>query len=96
MSDKEFADGLNVEPPREGAPDFVKGRISIKRKNLGNWLRGKDEEWINLDIKVGKSGKWYAEVNNWKPKKNQPTQDSNLGMSHRDQSSNDFDDDITF
>ena len=92
MSDKEFADGLNVEPPREGAPDFVKGRISIKRKNFGNWLRGKDEEWINLDIKVGKSGKWYAEVNNWKPKKSQdsPQQTTTSSVT------NDFNDDIPF
>ena len=67
MADLEFVDGLIVKPPRQGAPEFVKGSISIKRADLGNWLRAKDDEWINIDIKVGQSGKWYASVNNWKP-----------------------------
>lgn len=67
-NEKEFVDGLIVKPPHEKAPDFVKCSISIKRKDLGNWLRGKSDDWINLDVKVAKSGKWYAEINNWKPK----------------------------
>ena len=71
MADIEFVDGLMVKAPREGSPDFVKGSISIKRADLGNWLRAKQDEWINVDIKVSKSGKWYAAVNNWKPE--QPT-----------------------
>ncbi len=72
MSDKEFVSGLFVKPPHEKAPDFVKASISIKRADLGNWLRGRDEEWINLDIKEAKSGKWYAEINDWKPNKKPP------------------------
>jgi len=68
MSEKEFVEGLIVKPPVSGAPDFIKCQISIKRKDLGNWLRGKEEDWINVDVKVSKKGKWYAEVNNWKPK----------------------------
>ena len=67
MSEVEFVDGLIVKAPRENAPEFVKGSLSIKRADLGNWLRGKQDEWINIDIKVSKGGKWYAEVNNWKP-----------------------------
>jgi len=71
MSDIEFVDGLIVKAPRDGTPDFVKMSISIKRKELGNWLRSKDDEWINLDVKVSKSGKWYAAVNDWKPEQSQ-------------------------
>ena len=67
MSDIEFVDGLMVKAPRDGAPEFVKGSISIKRADLGNWLRGKTDEWINIDIKVSQAGKWYCAVNNWKP-----------------------------
>jgi len=67
MADIEFVDGLMVKAPRYGAPDFVKGSISIKRVDLGNWLRAKDDEWINIDIKESKGGKWYAAVNDWKP-----------------------------
>lgn len=69
MADKEFVNGLLVKAPRDGAPDFVKCHISIKRKELGNWLRERDDEWVNLDVKVAKTGKWYVEVNTWKPKK---------------------------
>ena len=73
MSDKEFVDGLRVKPPNEKAPDFVKGTISIKREELLAWLSSRTEEWINVDIKVAKSGKWYAEANNWKPKGDSPS-----------------------
>ena len=73
MADKEFVNGLIVKAPHENAPDFIKCGISIKRKDLGNWLRGKDDDWINLQVKVSKDGKWYAEVDNWKPEKKQDT-----------------------
>lgn len=74
---KEFVDGLIIKPPRDGAPDFIKCTISIKRKDLGNWLRQKSEDWINLDVKRSKDGKLYAEVNNWKPKSDAPAADYN-------------------
>ena len=66
-NDIEFVDGLIIKAPHEKAPDFVKCSISIKRADLGNWLRGKDDEWINLQVKESKAGKWYAQVDNWKP-----------------------------
>jgi len=69
----EFVNGLFCYPPREGAPDYVKASISINRADLGNWLRAKQEETIKLDMKIGKSGKWYCSVNNWKPQQEQPT-----------------------
>ena len=64
MSEVEFIDGLMVKEPRV---DFIKASLSIKREELIAWLQGKDDEWINADVKVGKSGKWYVAVNNWKP-----------------------------
>lgn len=69
MSEKEFVPGLFPKPPHEKAPDFVKASISIKRKDLGNWLRQREDDWITIDVKESKSGKWYAEVNDWKPEK---------------------------
>lgn len=65
--EKEFVDGLIAKKPSEKAPDFVKVSLSIKRKELGNWLRGKEDDWINVDIKESKGGNYYAEVNSWKP-----------------------------
>jgi len=63
----EFPNGVIFKLPRQGAPDYVKGSISIKRAELIQWLNGKSDEWINLDLKVGKSGKAFASVNTWKP-----------------------------
>jgi len=34
---------------------------------MGNWLRNETDDWINIDVKESKGGKWYAEVNTWKP-----------------------------
>lgn len=66
MSDNKFVPGLYVKAPRAGAPDFVKGAISIKPKELAAWLAGQEGEWVNLDIKESKEGKWYAAINTWK------------------------------
>jgi len=72
--EKEFPTGLYVSRPRATAPDFVKGRIAIKRADFLAWLREKDtEEWVRLDIKEGfkedeeGNKKWYAQVDSWKP-----------------------------
>ena len=69
--DIEFPDGMIVKAPHANAPDFVKASISIKVADLGKWLREKykaGEEWINLDVKESKNGKWYASVSKFKPK----------------------------
>ena len=87
MADIEFVDGLIIKAPHEKAPDFVKARISIKRKDLGNWLRSKDDDWINLDVKVSKSGKWYAQVDDWKPEETPATTEPE---------NKDFDDPVPF
>ena len=69
--DIEFVDGLLIKPPHAKAPDFVKANIAIKVEDLGKWLRGKfksGNEWVNIDVKEAKSGKWYAAVSTFKPK----------------------------
>jgi hypothetical protein len=69
--DIEFVEGLIVKAPHERAPDYVKAQISIKVEDLGKWLRAKykaGDEWVNIDVKQAKSGKWYAAVSNFKPK----------------------------
>jgi hypothetical protein len=73
MTDQiEFPAGLMVKAPRDGAPDFVKAAISIKREEFLAWLSERDGEWVNLDVKEAKSGKWYAAVNAYKPKEGKP------------------------
>ena len=88
-NEKEFVDGLIVKKPYDKAPDFVKMYISIKRKDLGNWLRSKQEDWINIVVKESKGGKFYAEVDNWKPEQKPVQQPA-------PQQTDDFDDDIPF
>lgn len=70
MSDNKFIGGLIVKAPNDRAPDYVKARISIKREELIAWLQTEQGDWINADIKVSKGGKWYAQVDDWKPDAN--------------------------
>ncbi|GAB3054350.1 hypothetical protein [Stenotrophomonas tumulicola] len=67
MSEKKFIDGLIVKPPRDGAPDYVVGKLSMKREQLIAWLQQQSGEWVNADIKIANSGSWYAQVDDWKP-----------------------------
>ena len=69
MAEKEFVNGMIVKEPRNGAPEWLKLNISIKRMDLLKWLGERQDEWVNLDVKMSKNGKMYAEVNNWKPDK---------------------------
>jgi len=61
---KEFSEGIYF---KEKTPEFIVLGISLNREQLTKWLSTKTEEWINIDVKTGKSGKLYGEVNNWKP-----------------------------
>lgn len=70
MSKTQFVDGLIVKAPHANAPDFIKCKLAIKRDELIAWLQGQDE-WVNLDVKSSKGGKWYASVDNWKPNQNE-------------------------
>ena len=74
MEDRDFAKGLFA---KESNVDFVKLKISIKKDEFTQWykekLQNKDEDWINLDVKESKEGKWYTEVNTWKPKSDTQT-----------------------
>jgi len=65
---KVFVDGLLAKQPDEKAPDWVKCKLSIKREELIAWLTNQEGEWLNLQVSEGRSGKWYAEVDTWKPK----------------------------
>ncbi len=68
-SEIEFVGGLFFKLPHENAPDFVKGGLSIKPKEMIAWLQSRvDEEWVNIALKVAKSGKGYAALDTWKPK----------------------------
>jgi len=95
MSDTpEFVNGLIFKLPHENAPDFVKGSLSIRREELMTFLTTKTGDWINIDLKVGKSGKAYAQVNNWSPEKQEAPQSQS--QSAPPEPPMEFDDDIPF
>jgi hypothetical protein len=100
MADQvEFAEGLIVKPPHEKAQDFVKAQISIKVADLGVWLREKHkagEEWVNLDVKVSKGGKWYAAVNTYKPKEKAPEPKAQPAPATPKGKFDDLDEDLPF
>jgi hypothetical protein len=91
----EFVDGLIVKAPHHKAPDYVKASISIKVEDLGKWLREKykaGNEWVNIDVKESKAGKWYAAVSTFKPK----AQESQAVPAKPAGKFDDLDDDIPF
>jgi hypothetical protein len=95
--DKIFAQGLIYKAPRENAPDFVKGSLSIKTEEFTKFLEDhtKPDGWVNLDLKVSRGGKLYCELNQY----SRPV-DDNQHRSHRDEAPNPIDepnpDDIPF
>lgn len=83
-TDPRFLDGIIFKLPHQNAPDFVKGGLSIKREEFIASLQKEEGEWINLQLKVSKEGKAYAQIDDWKPdasKKNDnksPNEDDDL------------------
>lgn len=66
-TETKFIDGLSVQHPREGAREFVKARLWIRRLELIAWLQAQEGDSINADIKESRNGKLYAAVDDWKP-----------------------------
>lgn len=67
--EKVFADGFRFEKPREGSPEFVKGRLSIKIPEAVQFLTKHQNNagWVNLDLKKSQKGTLYLELNTWQP-----------------------------
>jgi hypothetical protein len=68
MSDeKTFVKGMIVKR-HERAPDFVLCNLSIKVDELAAFMQQHQSNgWLNVQCKVAKSGKMYAELDTWKP-----------------------------
>jgi hypothetical protein len=75
--DKNFTKGLIAKKPHDNAPDFVKATLSIKVDEFIEWLgENSNKGWVNIDVKESRGGKWYAELNDWKPKKDTPKEEN--------------------
>jgi hypothetical protein len=100
MSDIEFVEGLNAKSPGDKAPEYVKAKLSMKREALIAWLQQREGEWVNAEIKVSKSGKWYVAVDAWKPnsdgQSDLPSPRRESKPAHADASNGFVDDSIPF
>ncbi len=70
MTDTKLAEGFFFKRPRTGAPDFVKGSMSIKvDEAIGFLSENKNESgYVNLDLLLAKNGaSLYFKLNDWKP-----------------------------
>ena|SRR5574337_608618 len=94
MTDPIFPNGIRVFPPNEGAPDFVKGALSIETNKFCAWLGQQPEPTVRLDIKLSRNGKWYLQLNTWKPKEDKKVP-SGAGNPAQE-NVHDFSDDIPF
>tara|TARA_R110000851_G_scaffold284661_1_gene438224 strand:+ start:630 stop:950 length:321 start_codon:yes stop_codon:yes gene_type:complete len=62
-----FLDGFIFKRPKEGAPDFVKGELSIKVDEAIAFLQKNNKNgWINADLLASKDNtKLYFKLNTW-------------------------------
>ena len=65
-----FADGFFVTAPREGAPEFVMGAVSLSKDKAIAFINehANDKGYVNLDLLMGKSGQPYLKLNTFVPK----------------------------
>lgn len=69
--EKKLLKGIFFDRPREGAPSFVKGRMSIKVEDTVEFLRENVNEagYVNADLLQSKDGtKLYFQFNDFQPK----------------------------
>lgn len=77
-----FAKGIFFDKPREGAPDFVKGRMSMKKEEAIEFLKtleASEKGFLNFDLLKSKDGtKYYFTVNEWKPEKKEESKEGEI------------------
>jgi hypothetical protein len=83
--ERTFADGF-IFKRRDNAPEFVIGSISVKVDEAITFLKNNEKKgWVNLQVKKGRSGNPYIELDTFEPKgkaepkpKEEPEDDGNL------------------
>ena len=77
-----FASGFYFEKPKEGRPDFIKGRMSIKVEDAVTFLQTykNAKGYVNLDLLKSRDGsKLYFTLDQWEPTK-PATEDVDTGQ----------------
>lgn len=67
QQERTFADGF-IFKRRDKAPEWVIGNLSIKVDEAITFLKNNDKKgWVNLNIKKGRSGNPYIELDTYEP-----------------------------
>lgn len=71
LPDKVFVNGFRFSELNERTPTFIIAKIGIKVDEFAAFMQQhqKNNGYVNIDIKVGKNGKQYAELNTYVPQK---------------------------
>ena len=73
MSETKFPNGMWFNKPHENAPDFVIADINISVDRFIEWLKAQERSekgYVRITGKRSKDGRYHAELNDWKPTKN--------------------------
>jgi len=69
-TEKVFTEGLFFDEPRDGAPEFVIGGLTVSVDRFTDWLFAlpkSDKGYVKIDIKRSRAGKIYMELDTWTP-----------------------------
>jgi hypothetical protein len=70
--EKVFAKGY-IFKKNDNAPEWVVGRLSLKKDEAIAFIQSQGNEWINLNIARGQQGNYYIELDTWKPNQSNPS-----------------------
>lgn len=75
-----FPKGIFYNKPREGAPDFIRGSISIKADEAIEFINQYKNAsgYVNLDMKLSREKRIYLELNTFTPTKRENAQPETL------------------
>ena len=83
MSDTIYIEGIRIFPPREGAPEFVKGNVIVTPNELIKFLKEQEEhaseyngeKQFRMQLLEGRSG-LYLSLDTFKPQKQTQQQET--------------------
>ena len=93
--EKIFADGFSFKR-NENAPDFVVGKLTMKVEEAIAFLKKHQSNgWCSIEIKYGRSGNAYCELNTFQPKTqtqgpSKAVQSSNITQQFKEAEIQDF------
>lgn len=77
MTETIFSKGFIFKRPSENAPDFIKGKMSVKVSEAIEFLKQhQNNDWVNMDLLLSKDGtKLYFKLDTYK-KEEKPSENT--------------------